>query len=224
MPSVAKLYVNSVVAAGLVMWVDGFARWKMGDPAQFLTYLILAAMAATWRLPFSGLPAAANCSAGILVVIAGIADLSLPQMLVISSTAALVESLWKPKVPLARGRVMLPLAASAISVVLAHDVAFLPVVSRRNCVELTVLIGTGVFLAAHTGLICGALAMIEDQPFRAVARAWIAGTAPYYLAGAGIGALTGHLSSSIDWRSALSVLAPMFVLYMYYRHLVERRA
>src|SRR5208337_2221475 len=119
-----SLYLNSVIAAGSVMFVDGLVPWRIGDPAEFLTYLILAATAATFRFRLRGLPA--NDSLAFLIILMGIANLPLPQALLIGSVAVLVEALWKPTIRQAASRVLLYLAACVISVVLAHDVSGLP--------------------------------------------------------------------------------------------------
>lgn len=221
MSNESRLYHNSVIAAGMVMLVDGLVPWKSFDPAELLSYLILAAVAATCRIRLPGLRS--NCSLGFLVILASIANLPLPQALVTGSATVLVEALWKPSPRLATAGVLFDLACGSIGIVLAHDIALLPWIGEWNSTELAVLVGTAVYLFMNTALLAGLAALNDGQRFRRLSRSWIAGAAPYYLAAAAAAAFIVHLGNAIDWKSVLSILAPTFVIYVYFRHFIQQR-
>ena len=203
------------------MLVDGLVPWRFVDPAQFLTYWILAGLAATCRFRMHGISAAHSLA--FLVILMGIADLPLPQTLVIGSAAALVQALWKPRNGHRESRAWFHLAACAIGIVFAYDVAHHPWIEAWNNTGLMVLTGAGVFGLVNTGLIAAAAAMVEGKPVGQVSLSWILRAIPYYAAGAATAALSSYLGRSIDWNSALLVVAPMFVIYVCYRQFIERQ-
>jgi hypothetical protein len=217
----AKLYLNSVSAAGLVMFVDCAVPWKFLNVAELFSYLIIVCIAATCRLHLPGLPK--NHSLALAIVLIGIASLPLPEALLVGSVAVLVEALWNPPSPPETRRILPHLGSSAIGIVIAHDFRASSWIAARNSAELTALAAITVFVLINTSLIVGAVAISEKQPFLDLWRLWFAGALPYYLAGASIVAFACRISLSIDWSATLTLLAPMFAIFWCYRQVIQPR-
>ena len=215
----AKLYLNSVAAAGLLMLVDCAVPWKFFNVAEFLSYLIVACIAANCRLRLPGL--AEGQSLAFAIVVIAIANLPLPETLIVGSVAVLVEALWKPRVRPVAGRVPVLLGACTISIVIAHNICEWPGVATLLDVELTAFAGAALYLAANGSLIASAVAITENFPFLSVWRAWFIGALPYYLAGAAIAAFISRANPWIDWNATLTLLAPLFVIFWSYRQVVD---
>jgi len=218
----AKLYLNSVSAAGLVMFVDCAVPWKVLNVAELFSYLIIVCITATCRLHLPGLPK--NHSLALAIVLMGIANLPLAEALIVGSVAVLVEALWKPPSPPETRRILPHLGSSALGIVIAHDFRESSWIAAWSSVELTALAAITVFLLINTSLIVGAAAITEKLSFLDLWRSWFCGALPYYLAGASLVAFTCRISLWINWSETLTLLAPVFVIFWCYRQVFEQRA
>jgi hypothetical protein len=203
------------------MFVDCAVPWKYVNIAELFSYLIIVCIAATCRLHLPGLPQ--NHSLALPIVLIGIANLPLPEALIVGSVAVLVEALWKPPNPPETRRILPHLGSSAIGIVIAHNFRESYWIGASNNVELIALAAITVFLLINTSLIVGAVAITEKLPFLDLWRLWFAGALPYYLAGASFVALTSRISLSIDWSETLTLLAPVFVIFWCYRQVIQQR-
>ena len=215
----AKLYLNSVGAAGLLMLVDCAVPWKFLNVAEFLSYLILACIAATCRLRLPGLPEGQSLAFAIVLI--AIANLPLPETLIAGSVAVLVEALWKPRTRPVAARVLMHLGACTISIVVAHNACESPGVAAALGVELRAFAGAAVYLIANGSLIAAAVSLTESLPFLSVWRSWFISALPYYLAGAATASFVSRANPWIDWNATLTLLAPLFVIFWSYRQVVD---
>ena len=215
----AKLYLNSVSAAGLLMLADCAVPWKFFNGAEFLSYLIVACIAANCRLRLPGL--AEGQSLAFAIVLVAVANLPLPETLIVGSVAVLVEAFWKPRARPVAGRVLVHLGACTISIVIAHNVCEAPGVAAALGIELTAVVEAAVYLIANGSLSASAVAITENFPFLAIWRVWFIGALPYYLAGAAIAAFISRANAWIDWNATLTLLAPLFVIFWSYRQVVN---
>ena len=50
MNNFAKTYIACVIAIGFALLSVGIVQWNSADPAGFITFLLLGALAATWKV------------------------------------------------------------------------------------------------------------------------------------------------------------------------------
>ena len=92
----AKLYLGAVITAGSGLLAWSLLDWEWKDPMQFLVYLAVVQMASTCKVRLPRITG--TISVNFVVLLAAIAELSLPEVVALSAVAALVQCLWKPKV------------------------------------------------------------------------------------------------------------------------------
>src|SRR5215470_5708423 len=95
MPTQAKIFITITAALGATVLASSFLHWHSDDLLRFGCYLLIAVLASTMKVTLPGIEG--TMSVHFLFVLLGILELSLPETLVIGCTAALVQSLWKPK-------------------------------------------------------------------------------------------------------------------------------
>jgi hypothetical protein len=215
----ARLYLNTVGAAGIVVLVDCAVPWRFFNAAEFFCFLMLACITATFRLELPGFPE--NHSLSLLVVLAAIVNLPLPEMLIVGSVAVLVQTWWNRRADVEARRVLPLFGATAIGMVVAYTVRASSWIAGTNSIEAAALLSVMAFLLVNTGLLMGAIAIGEKRSFLEVWRSWVAGALPYYVPAVFFAALTPQFNPSINWTAALTLLAPLFVIYWSYRQVVD---
>ena len=90
MPNKAKLYIASVLTAGLATEAAAVWQWQCSDCAHYLVYLLLALLTSTLKVSLPGIQG--NISVNFLFVLLGVAELNFSETVVMAPLAALVQS------------------------------------------------------------------------------------------------------------------------------------
>src|SRR5215467_7756078 len=92
MPRVAKAYIALVVASGTTVLLFAAGSWSSANLRQFVIYLGLAALASTFKIRIPGMEC--TMSPNFVFLLLGMATCTFSELVAISLTAALVQSLW----------------------------------------------------------------------------------------------------------------------------------
>src|SRR5690348_18471266 len=92
MPSLAKAYIALVIAAGTLLLLLAAGSWSSGNLRQFAIYLGLAAVASALKVRIPGMES--TMSPNFVFLLLGMAVLPFSQVVAITLTASLVQSLW----------------------------------------------------------------------------------------------------------------------------------
>jgi len=93
MPIRARIFIAITAAIGAGALVTSCLHWHSDDLVKFGCYLLIAILASTMKVRLPGMET--TMSVNFLFVLLGVVELSLAETLVISCTAAVVQSLWK---------------------------------------------------------------------------------------------------------------------------------
>ncbi|MCZ2151920.1 MAG: hypothetical protein LC126_29605 [Bryobacterales bacterium] len=214
MPRNARIYIACVAVLGLGLLVLSLATgWESQDAVRYTVYVGLALIASTWKVRLPGMQG--TMSANFLLILIGVAELSMDETLAMASLAAVVQCLWRAAKRPAPVQILFNAGAICLSVYASYQIAHLFSAAPRAPVYLA--LAAAVFFIINTGLVSQVLALLNGKRLLDVWRNCHLWTFPYYLAGAGITAVICAADRTMGWKQSLLPLGLMYLLYTYYR-------
>lgn len=207
-----KLYLSSVLAVGSAVLLLNLLRWHSQDPMRFLVYLVIACLASGMKVVLPSVNG--TMSANFLFVLIGVAELSLPETLVMGCMGIVIQSVWhvrrRPKLI----QVAFNIASMAFSVAAADGVYHFAWF-QQNGLEGTVLLGLAgiAFFLTNTLFVSFAIAITERKQVWPVWRDGYFWSFPVYLVGAALAALVNGASRWIGWQTALLILPVLYLIH-----------
>jgi hypothetical protein len=217
LPNSAKLLIGAVAICGVAVLVRGLWGWDPVDGVRFAAFLAFAVVAAMLRVKLPGMNS--SMSVNLPFILLAVAELSLPEALLIGCSSALMQCLRMAQNRSNPVQIVFNVAAVANAVALAwilfdrqHPAANLPMHT------LVLALAAAGYLVANTVPVAAILSLTEHKN---VARVWsriFVLTLPYYLLSAGVTAITSAAGHYIGWQAPLLALPLMLAVYFSYRH------
>src|SRR5260370_23875056 len=88
----AKLYISFVIVVGGVILANEMYLWESPDVLRYLCYLVLAVLSSRLKVTLPGI--AGTMSLFFIFVLFGIAQLKLPETMLIGCAATLAQCVW----------------------------------------------------------------------------------------------------------------------------------
>ncbi len=224
MPANAKFYISLVSAAGLVAMACAFVNLPLShDLLRFSAYLALSLFAATLKLKLPGLTG--TMSVGFVFVLLGIAQLTLPETMLIACAGVVLQCLWRAKVRPAPVQILFSVSAAAIGVMLAYACSTL--VRRQlgtDPVSVIMAVATCLYFMSTSMLVSGVLSLVKRESFASVWQQCYLYSFPYYLLGGAVAGLMAASSHQYGWTLPLLILPVMGLAYFFYRFYLTRLA
>lgn len=224
MPKNAKAYIALVIASGTMLLLLAAGSWSSASLRQFTIYLGLAALASTLKIRVPGIDG--TMSPNFVFLLLGMATCSFSEVVAISLTAALVQTVWasakRPRlVQAAFNAAALILSASA-----AYKFSHLTVSGDRAepAVALVILAGS-VYFPLNAALVSAVIGLVEGQPLRQVGRHCYESVFPYFMGGIIFaGLISGAYTRSTAWKGALVVVPAVLLGYVYFSYRMSHSA
>src|ERR1700688_2716940 len=140
MPLRAKFYIGLVVGLGLLALVLGVNNWHSQNTYQFACYLIIAALCSGLKVSLPSITGTMSVTSLFLLI--SLVQLSESQTLVIGFVGTLIQCVWQPKFPIRAVRVAFSLAATCLSVAVAHRIFELPFPGAVDNLDLLRVLAT----------------------------------------------------------------------------------
>jgi len=212
----ARLFIGVMLAAGLAALVGGLMQWGPKDPVRFLSFLVIAAIASRLKVRLPG--ANGNMSMNLPFILLAVAELSFAEALVITATAAFVQSLRAQGKGLKPVQVLfnvstLVLAVTAAEFVQKHS-AVIPSLAAKS---LLLALAGAAFLVTDTLPVAAVISLTENLALLKVWRNVLEVTFSYFALSAGIAAIAATASPYVGWQTPLLVLPVMAASYLSYR-------
>ncbi len=222
MPNRAKSYIACTAAAGLIILATGLYQAAFPNPARFLVVLFLALFASTLKVRLPGVTG--TTSVNFLFILMGVAEFTFSETVALACTAALVQSIWRPKRRPQPVQVIFNVTSLAISVGAAYWGSH-AVMALAGASSLPVMLALAacLFFVTNAGLVAVVISLAEEKPLNEVWRQCYGWSFPYYLVGAGIAGLVSVLARSTGWKVSLLVLPVMYLTYLWYRQYLKHR-
>lgn len=203
------LYLGAVIALGLVIFLWALFHWRSADPLLFTSFLIAAVIASVLKIRLPGVTE--SFSVGGLVVVVAIAHLSLPETVVVSAVAMVVQCSWHTRAKPRAIQVVFSVCALAISVS-ASDFVY-GWVRTRTWEVVSIGLIAFVYFATNSFLVAAIVALTERKRLFAVwsGNQW---ALAYYCVGASLAWLIETFPHAIQ-RELPIICLPLF--YLVYR-------
>jgi diguanylate cyclase (GGDEF)-like protein/putative nucleotidyltransferase with HDIG domain len=221
MPIRAKFYIALVLALGSAALTSQLLRFHSAQPWLFWLYFIAAVLTSGLkvRLPM----AFATLSVNFLFILVGIATFSLPEAMILTAAACIVQCLWRPRV---RPRAI-QIAFSASSLCLATFLAYFtfngPLSQIMGVLHpLRLGLAALVYYCVNTILIAGVIALTERKSTFTTWRETYFWSLQYHMVAAAIGWLIVVLNRQESWHAALFLFPMAFWIYYTYRKYLDQ--
>ena len=221
MPRKAYAYILVMAAAGLVLMASAFVNWQSANPARFLGYFLIAALASALKIRLPGMYG--TMSVNFLFILVSAVELSLAETMAVACTGAMLQSFWKSR---RRGKSLtalfnvstMALAATA-SYSIYHHPAW-PTVGFAFPIRITAFACT--YFVFNTFPIAVIICLTEGKR---LARVWKEGyfwSFPYYLLGAAMAAQLSIVNRTTGWQASVLILPVVYWIYRSYRSYLDR--
>ncbi|HTA43879.1 MAG TPA: hypothetical protein VK789_15595 [Bryobacteraceae bacterium] len=223
-PAKAFLYIIGVVGVGgILLGRAGFA-FDTSDLARFVGYLALGMLASTWKVRLPGMRA--TISVGFVVTLFAIAELPFSQALAISAATSALQVLWKPKHRPSAIQIAFSVASLVISTAFAHWAARSVAPEPDGLVSIPAVLAltTIVLFLANTLMVSAVICLTAGKPLIGIWQGCYFWSFPYYLVGACVAGLMVANARTTGWVSSLLIMPLMGMVYVSYRHHVEKAA
>jgi hypothetical protein len=216
MPSKAKAYIALVIASGTLLLLLAAGSWSSANLRQFAIYLGLAALASALKVRIPGMES--TISPNFVFLLLGIVALPFSEVVAISLTAALIQSLWAS----AKRPRLVQVAFSAATLILSGSLAykFSHLVLAGNGAEspvVCVILAGSVYFPLNSGLVSVVIGLVEGQPLKQVCLRCYQWAFPYFIGGiAFAGLVSGAYAPSALWKGALVLLPAVVLAYLYF--------
>src|SRR5713226_8078131 len=178
MPTSAKLYVSSAIAAGLILLAGCLLyKWDFPDLSRYFGYLALACLGSTLKIKLPKIRG--TMSINFLFILIGVAELSLAETITLGCVGALIQCLWKPSTQPALIQVLFNISTLVTSIAIAFSASHALVHGENLPVLLAVAVCA--YFVANTGMVSLVLSLTEEQPFTRVWQQCYLWSFPYYL-------------------------------------------
>lgn len=224
MPKNAKAYIALVIASGTTLLLLAAGSWSPASLRQFTIYLGLAALASTLKVRVPGMEG--TMSPNFVFLLLGTAMCSFSEVVAISLTAALVQTLWAS----AKRPRLVQVAFNAAALILSGSVAyeFSHLVALNNGAETAVagvILAGSVYFPLNSALVSTVIGLVEGQPVRQVARRCYESVFPYFMGGIIFaGLVSGAYTGSTAWKGALVLVPAVLLGYVYFSYRMSHAA
>jgi putative nucleotidyltransferase with HDIG domain len=212
----AQAFIAAIALCGAVILVYGAAFWQSHDLLRLLCYLAIAVAASSLKVSLPGITG--TMSVNFLFILLGIAELTLPETLLVGCSAILVQCIWGARlrplwlqISFNVGSVAIAIAASYLT---AHYVA---AQMLHNSLALLLVLAACIYFLANTLPVAGVISLTEGKSFRRIWHECYFWSFPYYLMGAAIAAMVSTANRTVGWQASLLVLPVIYWIFRSYR-------
>jgi hypothetical protein len=216
MNNLTKVYVGCTVILGVLLLLAALRSSAWPDVPHYVACLALALVASAMKVKLPRIDG--TYSLNFIFLLVAVLEFSWAEAILMSILAAVVQSLWRRKNCPTAVQAAFNAAMMVVTVSASCAVAYS---SSRNR-ALTLMFGAVLYFLVNTSLVSGVLALVEKKNLVAVWRQWFLWSFPYYIVGTAIAGLIWVSETVFTWKVTLSVLPLLYLLYLYYRMLLDR--
>ena len=218
----AKVYIIACTLVGLTVFFLNAAQFRPQNTLRFLIYLV-AAVCTSWlnlRIPtnLGGFPT------GFLLVLLGIVELSLPEVLFIGCIATVLSELRETKFKIKFGEMVFRVGSVATSIAAAYHAYHFAPGHHLNPIFPAVLLASSLIFFFHYAI---ATAILRDSttPLKSFYRNRLYSLLPWFVAAGYMATMINATSRQTGVPAAIVALPILFVMergYRLYRDARER--
>jgi diguanylate cyclase (GGDEF)-like protein/putative nucleotidyltransferase with HDIG domain len=215
------LYIAGVIICGLGLLAISIPFWRCDSLLRFAVYLAITLVGSGLKVTLPNVHG--TMSVYFLFTLIGVVQLSLPETLVLTCSATLVQCFWRAKRRPGAVAILFNLSSSSLAAYAAYAVFHWQVwqsLSLRT--PLVLSISSIVFFIYNTGSVALVIALTERKRSATVWRECYFWCFPYYLMGAVIAAGFNVAVQLVGWDVALLTIPLIYVVFRSYRLYLDR--
>jgi len=217
----AMVYLNAVIAGGLVVVIVAAAHWHSDNLLRLVVYLSAAALTAMCKVRLPG--TTETISVSFVVLLASVAELSLPEAVLIAAIETAVQCVWNAQRRPRPVQVFFSMAAVVLSTAMAYLGSRLaPTLGITGSLPAMLGLATALMYFSNTILVSAAVSAAEGHDLLTVWQRCYFWSFPYYMVGAAASGLMITTARTAGWQPSLLVLPVMVLVYVSYRLHVGR--
>ena len=205
----ARFHIYAHVALGVAALVLGLTGWQWDDRLRFAAFVVAAVLGSVLKVRLPGSTSATTSVSSLFVVI-GIANLSLPEALVVGALSMLVQCTWRTKgkpraIQVAFSICVVSIATYVSAFVWAWANGRFPAPMSLGLLAL-------VYFCTNTFPVAAIIGLTEEKPVQKVWRSyrWLL---PYYVVGASMAWVIGTIPHSIQWEFPIFCLPLVYLVH-----------
>ena len=203
-----QVHLFGCISLGVATLLWTLASWHSSDPLRLISFALAAAFGSMLKLRLPGVDG--MVSVGALFVLIGIANLSLPEALVVGALSMLVQCTWRTAVRPRLVQTAFNISVLAVAVfITAHVFDY----SHRHFLEPVSLgLLALAYFCVNTFPIAIIIGLTEGQPVFKIwsGQRWLL---PYYVAGASMAWLIGTVPRDIQWEFPIICLPLVYLVH-----------
>jgi diguanylate cyclase (GGDEF)-like protein/putative nucleotidyltransferase with HDIG domain len=217
----AKAFIWLIAFMGVAEMLAGALQWQTNDAQRFICYLAVALASSLLKVSLPGITG--TLSLNFLFVLIGIVELSVSEILIVASSATLVQCLWRAKERPKIAQVVFNMASVAIAVSVAGWLYRVPFLRGSKLGEpLALALVAGVYFVANTFPAAVVTSLREGKALRAIWNDCYFWTFPYYIVGAGVAEIVHIGNRQFGWQVFVFVLPLAYLFFRSYRLYLAR--
>jgi diguanylate cyclase (GGDEF)-like protein/putative nucleotidyltransferase with HDIG domain len=194
--------------------VNELRHWQSQSLVRYGCYFLVGMMTAGLKV---ALPAiTGTLSVSFLLILFGIAELTLPETLLMACAMATVQCVWRATRRPTLLQLWFNVSAQAIATV-GTWYSYTALANRGIDSLARLAIAASVYFLLNTLLIAAVIAMTEYKPIATVWHDSYFWSFPYYLGGAAIAGAMSLANRYVGWQTALLVIPVVYLIYRSYR-------
>ncbi len=216
LPTPAIFFLFAVLLAAGAACVLGLVWDRSADPGRLGAMLALVAILSTLKVRLPGMHGTMALS--FVVLLAGVIELSLWEVCLLSATASLVQSLWFPVHRAKAVRVAFNVACTVLASATAFAVVhFLLAPQLGQWLSGQMIAAAVIFYGVNTLLLSTMLCLAENKLLIDIWKRTHFWIFSYYIVGAAAAAILVSTSRTHGWLISLLVLPTMMLVFVSYR-------
>ena len=210
----AKAFIATVTAAGMALLALAVLQASWPTLARFFCYLVVVGFASRLKVALPGING--TMSVNLVVLLLCVAELSLPEALLVGCMAALVQTHWQRK-QVSVVQVFFNAADIAIAIALCYRFFHSAAAWLTPHLALRLMITGVIYFLANTLPIAAVVALTEHRVFHKTWSACYFWSFPNYLVGAAIACFITWTNAHLGWQTSVLIVPVLYLLYRSYR-------
>jgi diguanylate cyclase (GGDEF)-like protein/putative nucleotidyltransferase with HDIG domain len=225
LPVRAAAFITFVIAVGAWLFVCSLDNWTNHYDVQFFVYLLIAVGASFLKIELPNVNG--SMSITFFFILIGIADLSLPQTMVIACAGAIALNIFRARQKPRLHQVLFNIGGIATAVWVSFGVYTSPVLklwihTDWDLKPVALAAAAACCFVMNTLSVSLVIGMTERRPTWQVWSACYFWCFPYYLVGACIAWGISSLDPKTHWQFSLLTLPVLYLVYRSYQTYLDR--
>ena len=217
----ARVFIGLVLASGCLGIIGAFPEPVLKDLPRFICYFFLALLSSGLKVSLPGVTG--TMSVNFLFILMGVAELNLPQTLILGLGAATVQIFWHAKKTPKLVQVLFNEGSIALAICMAFVAYRSPLAhALGSSVPLMLITAAAAYFVCNTFPVACIISLTEKKSLYKTWKNCYFWSFPYYMVGAAMVCVITMINKNVGWQFSLLVLPVCYVIYRSYHLYLER--